>query len=200
MIKTVVFDLGGVLIDHDPRYLYRKLIPEEAEMTAFLTDVCHHDWNEMQDAGRPLSEATAERVALFPEQAELIEAYYGRWVEMLDGAVDGSVEILAELKGSGTPLYALTNFSAETFEIAKPLYDFLDWFDGILVSGEEKLIKPDPRIYALLLDRYGLNAEGSVFIDDRADNVKAARDMGFHAIQFRGAEVLRRDLSAAGVI
>jgi len=150
MSKTVVFDLGGVLIDHDPRYLYRKLLPDEEAVTEFLTEVCHHEWNECQDAGRSLAEATAERIALFPEKADLIKAYYGRWEEMLNGAIEGTVRIFEELRGNGKPIYGLSNFSAETYVAARRHYPFLDWFEGIVVSGEDKLIN-DPAVKTVLL-------------------------------------------------
>ncbi len=200
MVKTVVFDLGGVLIDHDPRYLYRKLLPDEAAVNAFLTNICHHDWNEMQDAGRGLAEATAERIALFPDKSDLITAYYGRWEEMLNGAIDGTVKIFEELRSQGRPVYGLSNFSAETFVTARQHYPFLDWFEGIVVSGEDKLIKPDPRIYELLLARYGLRAEDLVFIDDRADNIQAAQEQGIHGILFTSPDDLRQDLKKLNVL
>ena len=194
MSKTVVFDLGGVLIDHNPRYLYRKLLPDEDSVTEFLTTVCDQDWNERQDAGRSLAEATAERLALFPDKRDLIEAYYGRWEEMLNGAFDGTVDIFRELRTAGKPVYGLSNFSAETYVTARKHYPFLDWFDGIVVSGEDGLIKPDPEIYKLLLARYGLQAEDLVFIDDRPDNISAALQLGLHGIQFTSPESLRLEL------
>lgn len=198
MMKTIVFDLGGVLIDHDPRYLYRKLLPSENEVTAFLTDICHHEWNEMQDAGRSLSEATAERVSKFPDHAELIEAYYGRWEEMLNGAIEGTVKIFEDLRAQGKPIYGLSNFSAETYVTARKHYAFLDWFEGIVVSGEDKLIKPDLRIYQLLLDRYGLKAEDLIFIDDRKDNIEAAQSLGITGIHFTSPEKLHQELNKRG--
>ena len=198
MKKTVVFDLGGVLIDHDPRYLYRKLLPTENEVTAFLTDICHHDWNEKQDAGRSLAEATAERISKFPDHSELIEAYYGRWEEMLNGAIEGTVKIFEELRALGKPTYGLSNFSAETYVTARKHYDFLDWFEGIIVSGEDKLIKPDIRIYELLLERYGLNSEDLIFIDDRKDNIEAAQSLGITGIHYTSPEKLRQELNKLG--
>jgi 2-haloacid dehalogenase len=200
MSKTVVFDLGGVLIDHDPRYLYRKLLPDEAAVDAFLTTVCHHEWNERQDAGRSLAEATAERLALFPAQRDLIEAYYERWEEMLNGAIDGTVDIFRELRAAGKPVYGLSNFSAETYETARKHYPFLDWFEGIVVSGQDGLIKPDPEIYRLLMARYDLTAGDLVFVDDRPDNIRAAMNLGIHGLQFTSPETLRRQLAELDIL
>lgn len=200
MTKTIVFDLGGVLIDHDPRYLYRKLLPNEQAVTDFLRDVCDQDWNELQDAGRSIAEATAERIARFPEHATLIDAYYGRWEEMLNGAIDGTVDIFRDLKSLGEPIYSLTNFSAETFVVARQHFAFLDWFEGIIVSGEDNLIKPDIRIYQLLLARFGLVAEQTIFIDDRQQNIDAAQSIGIHGIHFTTPENLRLDLLEAGAL
>ncbi|NQV98380.1 MAG: HAD family phosphatase [Rhodospirillales bacterium] len=200
MRKTVVFDLGGVLIDHDPRYLYRKLLPTEDAVADFLTTVCDHAWNELQDAGRSLADATAERIALFPEKRDLIEAYYARWDEMLNGAIDGTVDIFRDLRAAGKPVYGLSNFSAETYVWAGRHYEFLDWFEGIVVSGQDGLIKPDPDIYRLLLARYGLQAEDLVFVDDREANIRAAHDLGIHGIQFTSPEKLRMELAALGIL
>lgn len=199
-MKTIIFDLGGVLIDHNPRYLYRKLFDHEHDVTHFLETVCTHDWNEQQDAGRTIAEATAERIALFPEHTTLINAYYGRWTEMLNGAIDGTVQILDELRQINTPLYSLTNFSAETFVTARTIYDFLDWFEGILVSGEEKLIKPDPKIYQLILERHSIDPAETIFIDDRKDNIAAAEKFGIQGFHFESPSKLRHDLSAAGCL
>lgn len=200
IMKTIVFDLGGVLIDHDPRYLYRKLLPSEEAVSKFLTDVCHHDWNKMQDAGRSLSEATAERIARFPDHSELIEAYYGRWEEMLNGEIEGTVQIFEELRCFGRPIYGLSNFSAETFVTAQKQYAFLDWFEGIVVSGEDKLIKPDARIYQLLLERYELNSRDLIFIDDRRDNIAMAQSLGFIGIHFTSPKALRASLVSLGAL
>jgi 2-haloacid dehalogenase len=199
-LKTIIFDLGGVLIDHNPRYLYRKIFDHEHEVSHFLDNICTHDWNEQQDAGRTIEEATAERTALFPEHSPLIEAYYERWTEMLNGAIDGTVVILDELKQKNTPLYSLTNFSAETFVTTRTIYDFLEWFEGILVSGEEKLIKPDPKIYELILSRYSIDPTEAIFIDDRKDNIAAAEEFGIQGFHFETPEKLRQDLAGAGCL
>ena len=200
MIKTLVFDLGGVLIDWNPRYLYRKLIDDENDIDSFLSEVCNAEWNVQQDAGRALAAATAERIALFPQHRTLIEAFYDRWEEMLGGEIDQTVEVLLELKNKGETLYALTNWSGETFPIAEARYDFLQWFDGTLVSGVEKLAKPDPAIFRLLLNRYELQAQDCLFIDDSKTNIEAAAGIGFETHHFRTAAGLRQELIAANLL
>jgi len=200
MMKTVVFDLGGVLIDWDPRHLYRKLIPDEMEMERFLDEVCNDEWNVRQDAGRTIAEAVSERIDLYPDHSSLIEAYYERWQEMVPGAIEGTVEILTELKALGTPLYALTNFSRETFPRACQRFDFFGWFDGVLVSGQVGVIKPDRRIYELLFSTFAIDPENALFIDDRQDNVDGARAAGMDAIRFSSPQQLRADLSERGVL
>jgi 2-haloacid dehalogenase len=195
-IKAAVFDLGGVLIDWDPRYLYRKLLADEAAVEEFLATVCTPEWNAEQDRGRPFADAVAELVERYPEHAAAITAYHERWPEMLGGDLPGAVELLAELRANGVPLYALTNWSAETFGIARERFRFLEWFDGVLVSGEERLIKPDPAIFQLLLDRFGLDPATTFYVDDSETNVDTARRLGFDAVRFSDPEQLRRDLRA----
>jgi 2-haloacid dehalogenase len=194
--KAVVFDLGGVLIDWDPRHLYRKLLADEAAVEEFLATVCTPEWNAEQDRGRPFAEAVAELAERHPEHAAAIAAYHERWPEMVAGDVPGTVEVLADLRAAGVPLYALTNWSAETFAITRDRFEFLDWFDGLLVSGEERMAKPDPAIFRLLLDRFGLDPAATVFVDDSEANVAAARGLGIDAVRFTGPEQLRRELSA----
>jgi 2-haloacid dehalogenase len=157
--------------------------------------VCTLEWNAEQDRGRPFAEGVAELVERHPAHADAITAYHERWPEMLGGAIDGSVELLAELRAGGVPVYALTNWSAETFGIARDRYEFLDWFEGVVVSGEERMIKPDPAIFQLLLDRFGLDPEATVFVDDSEANVTAARQLGLDAVLFTGPRQLRRDLA-----
>jgi 2-haloacid dehalogenase len=195
-VKAVVFDLGGVLIDWDPRYLYRKLLEDEAAVEEFLATVCTPEWNLEQDRGRPFAEGVAELVERFPVHAAAITAYHERWTEMLGGEIGGTVGLLAELRANGVPLYALTNWSAETFGIARERYEFLSWFDGVLVSGEERLVKPDPAIFWLFLDRFGLDPEATFYIDDSPANVAAASQLGFDAVRFTDPAQLRRDLAA----
>ncbi|HET9006380.1 MAG TPA: HAD family phosphatase [Actinomycetes bacterium] len=195
-VKAAVFDLGGVLIDWDPRYLYRKLLADEGEVEEFLATVCTPEWNAEQDRGRPFAEGVAELVERHPAHAAAIAAFHERWPEMLGGDIPGAVELLAELRATGLPLYALTNWSAETFVVARERFAFLDWFDGLLVSGEERIIKPDPAIFELLLDRFGLDPGSTFYVDDSPANVAAAAALGLDAVRFTGPGQLRRDLAA----
>ena len=195
-VKAAVFDLGGVLIDWDPRYLYRKLLDDEAAVEEFLATVCTPEWNAEQDRGRPFAEGVAELVERHPAHAAAITAFHERWPEMLGGAVGSSVEVLAELRAAGVPVYALTNWSAETFGIARERFEFLEWFDGLLVSGEERMIKPDPAIFRLLLDRFGLDPAATFYVDDSEPTVEAAGRLGFDAVRFTTPAQLRRDLEA----
>ena len=200
-IDAVVFDLGGVLIDWNPRHLYRKLFPgDEAAMEAFLATVVNDEWNVQQDAGRLFAEAVAEASARHPRHAALIDAFHSRWEEMLAGPIHDSVALLDGLRRRGVPLYALTNWSRETFPIARARFDFLTWFRGIVVSGEERLIKPDPAIFRCLLERYGLEASTTLFIDDSGKNTDAARGLGFQVHHFRSPETLCAALDGYGLL
>jgi len=195
-----VFDLGGVLIDWNPRHLYRKLFADDAAMECFLAEVCNSAWTLEQDRGRGWVEACALLRTQYPHHAELIDAYRLRWREMLGGPIDGSVEILRDLKSRGVSLFALTNWSHETFPIALELYDFLGWFQAIVVSGQERLVKPDPRIYRLFSERHGLDLSTLVYIDDSRRNADAATALGMHGICFTGASALRRELISLGLL
>ncbi len=198
-IETIIFDLGGVLIDWNPRYLYRKIFDEE-EMEYFLTEICTPHWNEQQDAGRPWQEAIDLLVAQYPDYEEAIVAYSERWPEMLGGVVEGSVELLTHFyNNQDYRLYALTNWSAETWPTAIQEFPFLDYFEGILVSGEEMMKKPDPRIYNLILDRYDIDREKAVFIDDSLTNVEGSKAVGLPAIHFQSPEQLRQNLQELGI-
>jgi 2-haloacid dehalogenase len=199
-ITAVVFDLGGVLIDWDPRYLYRTLFTDDVAMEDFLTTVTTPEWNKAQDAGRPWSEAVEELAVRHPEKRELIEAYWRRWPETLGGAIEPTVAVLRDLRATDVRLYALSNWSAETFPIARPRYPFLDWFDGIVISGQEGLIKPDARIFAVLLERYEIHPSQTVFIDDHVPNVDAAAALGMWALRFTDADRLRGDLRGLGLL
>jgi len=193
--RAVVFDLGGVLIDWNPRYLYRTLFGDDtAAMEHFLTHVCSPAWNHRQDAGRSFAEGSAELIREFPEARPLIEAWHERFDETLGGAIAGSVEILAALRERGVPLYALSNWWAETFPIARARFDFLGWFDGIVISGELGVAKPDPRIFAHLLETYRLRADATVFVDDLPVNVAAAAAAGMQTILFTDPAALREQL------
>jgi 2-haloacid dehalogenase len=200
-VSAVVFDLGGVLIDWDPRHLYRSLFHgDEAAMDTFLATVCTPAWNRQQDTGRPWSEAVATLIAEHPDQRDLITAYWERWPETLGDAIAPTVEVLAELHAAGVPLYALSNWSAETFPAARPRYPFLEWFDGTVISGEARAAKPDPRIYEALLERYDLDPGSILFIDDVAENVEAAVALGIRSVRFTDGPALRRELVRLGVL
>ena len=201
MINTIIFDLGAVLIDWNPLYLYRTLFANDEEIKEFLATICTSDWNEEQDAGRSLADGTEILVRQFPDHETNIRAFYSRWEEMLGDAFWDTVEIFKELKDSGKyKIYALTNWSSETFPIAVNRYEFLNWFDGIVVSGVEKIRKPAPEFYQLLLDRHLVKPEESVFIDDNYRNVLAAEKMGITSIHFTGAGLLREKLMELGVL
>jgi 2-haloacid dehalogenase len=200
-IDTLVFDLGGVLIDWNPEYLYNKIFPNEEERRWFLSTICTPVWNEEQDGGRSLAEGTEQLVLQYPEHEASIRAYYDRWQEMLGGPIHETVEIFRELKfKTRLKLYALTNWSAETFPVALELYDFLHWFDGRLVSGEEKVRKPFPVIYQLLIERFGIQPERAIYVDDNIRNVLPARELGFVGIHFRTPQLFREELKELGVL
>lgn len=200
MIDTVIFDLGGVLIDWNPRYLYKKIFNTEEEITWFLENICTPEWNEQQDAGRTFEEATEELVARFPEHELAIRAWYGRWQETIKGSFPETVEILRSIRDSGKyRLYALTNWSAETFPWALQNFEFLHWFEGIVVSGVEKTRKPFPDFYHILLTRYNVQPTKSIFIDDNLKNIEAARSLGIHGIHFRDGGQLRDELKTRGI-
>jgi 2-haloacid dehalogenase len=199
--SIVVFDLGGVLIDWDPRYLYRKLFNGDDEaMEEFLATVCTQSWNEQQDAGRPFADACASLKLVHPQKAELIDAWFLRYDETLAGPISGTVEIFAELNSGGVPLYALSNWSAETFPFALKRFEFLKWFAGVMLSGEVKLLKPDPRIFKLFLETFSIDPAMTVYIDDREPNVEAATGCGMHGIVFTDAAALRTELTRLGLL
>ena len=201
MINTIIFDLGAVLIDWNPHYLYKTIFDDEQEMKNFLANICTPDWNEEQDAGRSLQDGTDILVAQFPEHEAIIRAFYGRWQEMLGEPFHGTVELLRRLKERGKyKLYALTNWSAETFPVAMQRYDFLSWFDGIVVSGTEKIRKPAPEFYQLLLNRYGVNINEALFIDDNYRNVLAAEKVGIKTIHFTSSEQLEKELTEQNLL
>lgn len=198
-IDAVIFDLGGVLIDWNPRHLYRRLFEDEAAMETFLAEVCAPAWNLEQDRGRPWAVAIAELSAQHPDKAELIAAYRGRWPEMLNGPIDGMVTLLEDLHAAGVPLFALTNWSAETYPLAETLHPFLGLFRGVVVSGRIGMVKPDPAIYHHTIARFGVDPARTAFIDDSAKNVAGAQAVGLQALHFTGSQALRRDLAALGL-
>ena len=192
-IENIVFDFGGVLVDWNPRYLFKNHFRDEKEMEHFLKNICTDEWNVEQDRGRPLSEGTILLQEKFPEYHSLIQLYYGEWSKMLKSEIPGTVALLHQLKTS-YKIYGLTNWSAETISIAYERFSFFKEFDGIVVSGHEKLIKPDKKIYHLLLDRYQLKAENTVFIDDNINNIKVAEEVGMYAIHFENPAQLKDSL------
>jgi len=196
--RAILFDLGGVLIDWNPRHLYRSLFADEAEMERFLAEVVDARWNQAIDAGRPFAEAIRERQAQVPEYSEFIGMWHSRWKDMLNGEIPGTVAILRELKELGRPLYALSNWSAETFPVARERFEFLSWFNRIVVSGEVGLAKPDPAIYRYTLEKLGTTPEETLFLDDKLVNIEAAQALGMTAFQFSNVIQLRQDLLAAG--
>lgn len=199
--SVAVFDLGGVLLEWNPRYLYRKLFGgDDDAMERFLATVCTTEWNEQQDAGRSFADATRALMPQHADQRDLIEAWGPRFGEMIPGAIPGAVAILADVKERGVPVYAITNWSAETFPPQRERFPFLSWFDGIVVSGEEGVIKPDPRIFRILFERYGIAPESAVFIDDVARNAAAAETLGIHGIHFRSPDQLRGELVSVGIL
>jgi 2-haloacid dehalogenase len=201
-INTIIFDLGGVLVDWSPNYVFHETYFETPEQRKFFFEnICTSDWNEEQDAGRSYVEATQELVAKFPEWESQIRDYYGRWSDMLKAPIPETVEILRKLKQSGKyRIYALTNWHAGLFDIALTRYGFLHWFDGRVVSGEEMTRKPFPGFYQRLLDRYDVKPEDAIFIDDNLRNVKAAQDMGIRSIHFTGATNLENELSKMNIL
>ncbi|HEY6304977.1 MAG TPA: HAD family phosphatase [Candidatus Angelobacter sp.] len=199
--SLAILDLGGVLIDWNPRYMYRKLFSgDDAAMEQFLATVCTQSWNEAQDAGRTFAEGCALLKKAHPEQSELIDAWFVRYEEMLGGAIAGSVAILAELRANQIPLYALSNWSVETFPWALRRFEFLRWFQGILLSGEAGLLKPDPQLFQMLLRRYAIDPTHAVYVDDHASNVNSARQLGMHGIHFTDPPALRNELTRLGLL
>lgn len=199
-IDTIIFDLGGVLIDWNPRYLYRKLFATEEEVTWFLETVCTPQWNAKQDAGRPSGQAIEELTRQFPTHEAAIHAWFSRWDETIGGSIQETVEVLRALRESKKyRLYALTNWSAETFPWATKRFEFLRWFEGIVMSGEEKTLKPRPEFYHVLFTRYSVDPEQSLFIDDNQENVDAARRLGMDSIQFVSASQLNQELAKRGI-
>jgi 2-haloacid dehalogenase len=192
---TIVFDFGGVLMDWDPRYLFRKLFNgDEAEMEYFLQVVCSQEWNRKQDAGYPFAKAIEERIERYPAYKPYIQAYQDRWTEMISGPIHGTVEILMSLRDANYHLCALSNWSSDTFQLVYERFDFFNWFDEVIISGTEKVIKPDPAIYKLLLRRINREAHQCLFIDDVEANILAASHLGFQTIHFTTPEHLHQAL------
>ncbi|HUO98490.1 MAG TPA: HAD family phosphatase [Rhizomicrobium sp.] len=198
-VQGVIFDLGGVLIDWNPMYLYRKVFADEAAASDFLARICTREWNEQQDAGRPLREATEDLARLHPEREYEIRAFYGRWKEMLGGIIPGTVEVIGDLKAAGIRVFALTNWSHETFPVARELFPELALFEQVVVSGEHRCAKPDPKLYRIAIEAFGLPASALAFVDDSPRNVAAAEAAGIRSLLFTDSTMLRRDLKALGL-
>jgi 2-haloacid dehalogenase len=198
-ITTVVFDLGGVLIDWDPRHLYRKLFRDPAQMEDFLAEVCTPAWHHAHDLGEDTRQSCLRLAGRHPEQREMIMAWAERNQEMTRGQFDETVAVLAELRAAGMPCLALSNMEAESFPLERARFAFMDWFDGYVISGIEQVAKPDPRIFEILLGRYRLAPAATLFIDDTPANVAAARDLGLRALRHTRADALRRDLRSLGL-
>ena len=201
-INTIIFDLGNVLVDWNPQHVFNDTYFDTPEKKKyFFSDICTMDWNEEQDAGRSIVDATQELIGKFPEWEQPIRDYYGRWTEMLGGPIKESVEIFRQLKDSGRyKIYALTNWQTGLFDIALVRYNFLHWFDGRVVSGEEKMRKPNPAFYQRLLDRYNVKAEQALFIDDNLRNIQAAEAMGIRSIHFNNSAQLKKELSSLQIL
>ncbi len=197
---AVVFDLGGVCIEWDPRRLYRTLLPDDAAVEAFLDEVAFLEWNALQDAGRPFAEGVQDLCRRFPHHAEIISAYPERFAETLGEPIAGTVRLVEELERAEVRLLALTNWSAEMFHHGRARLPFLDRFDAVVVSGEVGMAKPDPRIFAHVISAFGLDAARTVFVDDSAANVAAAADAGLDAVRFTDPAALRRELASRGLL
>ena len=199
-IENIVFDFGGVLLDWNPRYLYEKLFNDKEQMESFLSNICNESWNVQQDAGRPLAEATLILQKQFPEYELMIQRFYDDWEIMLKGEISENTVLIDQLKNKKYKLFGLTNWSGETFPIALGKYMFLHEFEGIVVSGDEKLVKPDKEIYFVLLNRYNLEAENSIFIDDNINNIKTANEIGFHTIHLNDKLNLEHHFKQLGIL
>ena len=198
-VDAVVFDLGGVLLDWSPRYLYGQLFDDPDEMSDFFARICTSDWHRAHDLGADTTQS-CERLALqHPRYADLIMAWAYRGEEMIRGQIDGTVEILAELRSAGLPCFALSNMEPDRYVVRRDRFPFMRWFDGAVISGIEGVAKPDPQIFEILLERHGLEPGRTAFIDDSPGNVAAARDLGIAALRFVSPEDLRRDLRGLGL-
>ncbi|MBB1286103.1 HAD family phosphatase [Flavisolibacter sp. BT320] len=199
-IDTIIFDIGNVLVKWDPANLYRKIFPADEERAQFLNTICTMEWHTLQDAGRSPREGTTELLERYQEHKEAILAFYDRWEEMFAGAIEGTVEILKEVKEKGYRVYALSNYNAELYQRTVHDFPFLDWFDGKIISSEAKMKKPDDNIYRLLFERFAIDPERAIFIDDLAANIAAANRLGLQGILFTTPEALRKELQTRNII
>lgn len=194
MFKNIVFDYGGVLLDWNPHYLYDPYFGDVEKAEWFLTHICTYEWNAQHDNGKPIAEGTAELIALHPEWEKEIRMYYDEFMKMMGGQIPGMEELVKKLKANGQRVFGLSNWSVETFALVRPVYPVLDLMEDMVISGVEKVMKPDHRIFELALDRFGIKAEETVFIDDNPNNVKAANELGIHGILFQSREQLEKEL------
>ena len=194
MFKNIVFDFGGVLLDWNPHYLYDPYFGDVEKAEWFLTHICTYEWNAQHDNGKPIAEGTAELIALHPEWEKEIQMYYDEFMKMMGGQIPGMEELVKQLKANGQRVFGLSNWSVETFALVRPVYPMLDLMEDMVISGVEKVMKPDHRIFELALDRFGIKAEETVFIDDNPNNVKAANELGIHGILFQSREQLEKEL------
>ncbi|MFT5237306.1 MAG: 2-haloacid dehalogenase [Flavobacteriaceae bacterium] len=199
-IKNIVFDFGGVLVDWNPRYLFKDIFNDDEKMEHFLGNICSDSWNIQQDAGRTLADGTKILQEQFPEDSEMIQKFYDGWEVMLKDEIPENTKLLSQFDREKFRLWGLTNWSGETFPIALERFDFFKEFEGIVVSGDEKMIKPNEEIYLLLLERYSLKAEESIFIDDNYKNIIAANKLGFHTIHFTENVNLEKRLQELGLL
>jgi len=200
-IKAIIFDFGNVLLEWNPRYVYRRFFPDDPDgIERFLEEVKFMEWNLLQDKGRPFAEGVASLSKEFPHYAHLIQAFHDHWVESLGDSIDGTIEIMKELKQAGYPLYGLSNWSAETFPYARQKHNFFDLFDDMVISGEVGHVKPHPEIFQILLDRIGRHAEECLFIDDSLANIEQAQNMGFATVHFQSPEQLKDALHTLEII
>lgn len=194
MIKNIIFDFGGVLLDWNPHYLYDPYFGDVEKAEWFLTNICTYPWNAQHDAGKPVAEGTTELVAQYPEWEKEIRMYYDEFEKMLSGQIADMEEYIKELKGRGFRIYGLSNWSVETFAMIRPKYPILDLMEDMVISGKEKVMKPDAKIYQIALSRFGIKPEESVFIDDNVNNIIGCEAAGIHGVVFKDAGQLRSDL------
>ncbi len=194
MIKNIVFDFGGVLVDWNPRYLYRDYFRDDEKMEWFLANICTDDWNWQQDAGRPFAEGIALLTAQYPGYSEAIRLYFDGWEKMLGAMNEETVALMRRLRDRGYALYGLTNWSAETYPFIRDSHECFGWLRGVVMSGQEKVAKPDPAIYRILLDRYHLRPEETLFLDDAPRNIAGANALGIHTILFTSPQQAAKEL------
>lgn len=199
-VETIIFDLGNVLVNWNPANLYRKTFTNQKDLDFFLNNICTMEWHTLQDGGRSPQEGTRELLRKYPEYEEPIRAFYTRWKEMFNGPIEGSVQILNELKEKGYPVYALSNWNKELYNQTVEDFPFLDWFDGKIISSEEGMKKPDDNIYHLLFERYRINPQAAIFIDDNKANIETAERLGLRGILFTSPEALRHELKTLQIL